>query len=145
MKRSRFPGPGKMSLMGAKREELYYLSGILIIMKLDENLKNQLIERLKPLNPEKVILFGSYAYGEPSKDSDIDLIVVTDDDIMPSNFDEKMQVYLKVSNALTDIRRSVPIDLIVHTKPMHKRFIELNSMFYREIAEKGIVLYERNN
>lgn len=114
-------------------------------MKLDENLKNQLIERLKPLNPEKVILFGSYAYGEPSKDSDIDLIVVTDDDIMPSNFDEKMQVYLKVSNALTDIRRSVPIDLIVHTKPMHKRFIELNNIFYREIAEKGIVLYERNN
>ena len=66
-------------------------------MKLDENLKNQLIERLKPLNPEKVVLFGSYAYGEPSKDSDIDLIVVTDDDIMPSNFDEKMQFYLKVS------------------------------------------------
>ena len=116
-------------------------------MKLDENLKNQLIERLKPLNPEKVVLFGSYAYGEPSKekDSDIDLIVVTDDDIMPSNFDEKMQFYLKVSNVLTDIQREIPIDLIVHTKPMHKRFIELNSMFYREIAEKGNVIYERNN
>jgi len=117
----------------------------LIDMKLDDNLKNQLIERLKPLNPEKVILFGSYAYGEPSKDSDIDLIVVTDDDIMPGSFDEKMEIYLKVSNALTDIQRNIPIDLIVHTKPMHRRFIELNSMFYREIAEKGIVLYERNN
>jgi len=92
-----------------------------------------------------VILFGSYVYEEPSKDSDIDLIVVTDDDIMPSNFDEKMQIYLNVSNALTDIRRNILIDLIMHTKPMHKRFIELNSMFYREIAEKGIVLNERNS
>jgi len=34
-------------------------------MRLDEDIKNQLVERLKPLNPERVILFGSYAYGQP--------------------------------------------------------------------------------
>ena len=44
-------------------------------MSLDESLKNEIIARLMPLQPEKIILFGSYAYGEPHKDSDIDLLV----------------------------------------------------------------------
>ena len=41
--------------------------------KLDEKVKNQIIEALKPLDPERVILFGSYAWGNPDKDSEIDL------------------------------------------------------------------------
>jgi len=114
-------------------------------MIVDESLKNELIKRLKPLNPQKIILFGSYAYGNPTKDSDIDLIIVTDDDIFSRDFEEKMQIHLKVANLLTDMQREIPIDLIVHTKPMHDRFNELNSMFCREINEKGIVLYERSS
>ena len=43
-----------------------------------EELKPQIIERLKPLNPDKIILFGSYAYGEPNEDSDIDLFLIKD-------------------------------------------------------------------
>jgi predicted nucleotidyltransferase len=39
-------------------------------------LKHEIVERLKPLNPDKVILFGSYAYGTPNEDSDIDLFLV---------------------------------------------------------------------
>lgn len=104
-----------------------------------------IIERIKALNPYKIILFGSYAWGVPDENSDLDLIVVINDDLMPTSYNEKLQIYLKVSHVLTDILRNVPIDLIVHTKPMHKRFIELDSMFYREIAQKGIVLYERAN
>ena len=41
-----------------------------------EKLKPLIIERLKPLNPDKIILFGSYAYGKPNEDSDIDLYIV---------------------------------------------------------------------
>lgn len=81
----------------------------------------------------------------PDENSDLDLIVVINDDLMPTSYNEKLQIYLKVSHALTDILKKVPIDLIVHTKPMHKKFIELDGMFYREIAQKGIVLYERIN
>ena len=44
-----------------------------------EKLKPLIIERLKPLNPDKIILFGSYAYGKPNKDSDIDLFLLKDD------------------------------------------------------------------
>jgi hypothetical protein len=35
------------------------------------------------------------------------------------------------------------IDLIVHTKPMHEKFIQLGSMFSREVTTKGVVLYEK--
>ena len=38
----------------------------------------EIVERLKPLEPEKIILFGSYAYGTPNEDSDIDLFLVKD-------------------------------------------------------------------
>jgi len=110
-----------------------------------KSLIQTIIERIKVLNPYKIILFGSYAWGSPDENSDLDLIVVINDDLMPNSYNEKLQIYLKVSHVLTDILRKVPIDLIVHTKPMHKRFIELDSMFYREIAQKGIVLYERTN
>jgi uncharacterized protein len=41
-----------------------------------ENLANLIIERLKPLNPLKIILFGSYGYGTPNTDSDLDICVI---------------------------------------------------------------------
>ncbi len=80
-----------------------------------EELKVQIVERLKPLNPEKIILFGSYAYGTPHKDSDIDLYVVTSDDFMPQSWREKSRIYLNVANMLDDIMKKYPTDLIVHT------------------------------
>jgi len=110
---------------------------------LDDTLTQEILERLKPIHPEKVILFGSYAYGEPNKDSDIDLLVVTHDNFLPHSFQEKMHIRLKVSQAMLDFRLRYATDLIVHTKPMHRRFIELNSSFAREILTKGVVLYER--
>jgi len=44
-----------------------------------EKLKEEIVERLKPLNPDKIILFGSYAYGTPDDESDIDLFLLKDD------------------------------------------------------------------
>lgn len=112
-------------------------------MKIDRNgndLKKQLIEKLKPLNPERVILFGSYAYGQPNLDSDIDLMVVLRDDFMPSNFKENMEIYLKVSSILRDLKRKFPIDLIVYTRSMYERFVELKSSFSKEILSEGVNL-----
>jgi uncharacterized protein len=110
--------------------------------EIKEQILAQLTERLKLY---RVILFGSHAGGMPGADSDIDLLVVTDDDFMPADFEENMQNYLKVSSALRDIKKRIPIDLIVHTRPMHEKFIQLGSMFSREVAKKGEVLYEKGN
>jgi len=106
-----------------------------------EKIKFEIIERLKPLNPNKIILFGSYAYGTPHKDSDIDLYVVSNDNFMPQSWREKMQIKLKFSKALRDIKQYHDIDLITHTKKMYEKFLELDSMFSKEILTKGQVIY----
>lgn len=104
-----------------------------------------IIEKLKETKPEKIILFGSYAYGEPADGSDLDILVVTSDNIIPASFSEKSLIYLKISKAISDIKKEFPVDLIVHTKAMHQRFIENDSLFAKELLTKGKVLYEKNN
>ncbi|MEA3352930.1 MAG: nucleotidyltransferase domain-containing protein [Campylobacterota bacterium] len=105
-----------------------------------EELKPLIIERLKPLNPDKIILFGSYAYGTPNEDSDIDLYIVTNDDFIPQNWEEKSKITRKFSKQLRDICEDYSTDLITHTKAMHKKFVEMDSMFSRKILKEGIQL-----
>ncbi len=112
---------------------------------LTEDLKTQLIERLIATDPHKIILFGSYSHGAPGPESDVDLLVVTDDDFLPRDFAEKNAIYLRVSNAITEIEKQIPIDLIVHTKAMHRKFIEMESLFSRMITTSGKVLYEKTH
>lgn len=111
--------------------------------------KNEIIDQVKlslqHLNVSKVILFGSYSKGTQTDDSDIDLLVVTNDNFVFESFAQKMEVKLKIANALHSIRKSVDIDLIVHTKPMYDQFIQLNSGFKKEVLETGCIIYEANN
>lgn len=104
-----------------------------------------IVEKLLPTEPEKVILFGSYAYGEPNENSDIDILVVTKDETIPKSFTEKSMLYIQVSKMISDIKKNYPVDLIVHTKAMHELFIQKNSMFAKELISKGKVLYEKHN
>lgn len=104
-----------------------------------------IVEKLKTLHPHKVILFGSYAYGQPDADSDIDLLVVLNSEQTPQNFQENLANKLLVRNILQELNRDIPIDLIVHTKPMYQKFNDMGSMFSREIAQQGKVLYEADN
>ena len=105
-----------------------------------EKLKNDIVDTLKPLDPYRVILFGSYAYGTPTEDSDLDLYVVTNDTYMPKNWQEKSKVQQKVSQALKEIMKQYPTDLITHTRAMHARFVEMDSMFSRKVLNEGITL-----
>jgi predicted nucleotidyltransferase len=111
--------------------------------------KNELISQinlsLQHLNVSKVVLFGSYSKGTQTGDSDIDLLVVTNDDYVPASFAQKMEIKLRIANALNPLRLFADIDLIVHTKPMYEQFIRLNSSFKKEILSTGTVIYEANN
>ena len=105
-----------------------------------QELKHEIVELLKPLDLEKVILFGSYAYGTPNEDSDIDLYVVTKDEFIPQSYKEKSVIYLSVSRQIRGLRKKNAIDLLVHTKAMADKFKELNSSFSKELLSKGKVL-----
>jgi len=106
-----------------------------------EQIKHEIVQRLKPLNPNQIILFGSYANGTPHQDSDIDLYVVTNDNFIPQTFKENMNLKLQVSRTLKDLQKIIPIDIITHTKKMHQNFLELNNSFSKEILQNGIKLY----
>lgn len=111
--------------------------------KVNDNIYiQQLKENLRELNPYLVLLYGSYAYGTPHKDSDIDLLVVTNDKFFPQTFKERTNLYIAVSEHILNISKQVPVDLIVYTLPMYEQFVEVGSSFSKEILSKGIILYE---
>lgn len=107
---------------------------------LSEQLQKEIIENLLPLNPKRVILFGSYAYGSPNSDSDIDLYVVTKENFIPANFEENLQIKKEVYLALSKFRKKYASDILVHTIPVHQKFVEMGSSFSKEIMQKGIIL-----
>ncbi|MBN1927474.1 MAG: nucleotidyltransferase domain-containing protein [Prolixibacteraceae bacterium] len=111
-------------------------------MELNNTYIVQLKERFKKLNPHLVVLFGSYAYGNPGSESDFDIMVVTNDNFIPKSFKEKTDLYITVSKYIIDVSREIPIDLIIYTKPMFMEFIEQGSSFSKDILNKGVVLYE---
>jgi predicted nucleotidyltransferase len=96
-------------------------------------------------SPEKIILFGSYAYGVPDEESDIDIIVITRDEYMPETNREKMQIHHLYNPLIKKFRKYMPIDLIVYTKTMFVKLQETGNYFSQEINQNGKVLYEAVN
>jgi predicted nucleotidyltransferase len=84
-------------------------------------------------HPEKVILFGSYAYGTPHQDSDVDLLVV-----MPARNEIDQAVKIRLA-----IPAPFPMDLIVRTPQDLLWRLEEGDSFLREIVARGKVLYEQ--
>lgn len=100
-------------------------------------LEKQILRSLQPLNLEKVILFGSYARNTMREDSDVDLYIVSKEDFTPATFAENMQHHKKYTRALKELKKILPMDILVHTRPMNRMFEESKSAFAREILEHG--------
>jgi predicted nucleotidyltransferase len=90
---------------------------------------------VQTLRPEKIILFGSYAYGAPTPDSDVDLLI-----IMETNAPGKERSWA-VSRLL--IPRPFPVDILVKTPKEVERALEKGDFFIKEVLSSGKVLYER--
>ena len=86
--------------------------------------------------PDKIILFGSRAYGKPREDSDIDLLV-----IMPYAGSHAAQA-VKILRHLDVL---APIDLLVRTAKEVRERIEMEDDFIEEIVRRGKVMYEANH
>ena len=88
---------------------------------------------VKNATPEKVILFGSYAYGQPQEDSDLDILVIKDTDV------DRYSRAREIRKHLRGIR--IPIDVIVYTKEEVEEWKDTNSAFITQIIKNGRVLY----
>jgi len=103
-------------------------------LKLSEEIKNQIVEAIKPLEPERVVLFGSYAYGNPTEDSDLDICVVK------KSYSSMIEEKRKIRKALKGIR--MPKDILVSKLDEYEFYRnEINSVF-NDIDTRGIVLWQ---
>jgi len=87
-------------------------------------------------NPERIILFGSYAQGTPNPDSDVDLLVVLPFEGKP---------WRVASEIRRRVRPSFPLDLLVRTPEGLRSRLQIADPFWQEIVQKGKVLYEAGN
>jgi predicted nucleotidyltransferase len=87
--------------------------------------------------PQKVILFGSYVYGSPGSDSDIDLLIIKE---TKERFIDR---WVTVQRILTGSHRFVPLEILVLTPEEIEKRLSIGDQFIGEILEKGKVLYAR--
>jgi len=85
---------------------------------------------------ERVVLFGSYACGRVTEDSDVDLLVICP--FEGKSVDLSVKIRMK-------LRPPFPVDIIVRTPDKVRRRLKMGDGFMREIIEEGKVLYEADN
>ena len=91
---------------------------------------------VKTARPRKVILFGSYVRGEIDRNSDLDVLVVTGEDVI----DNRRESVCGFRRALRGI--SVPLDIIVVTESQLREYADIPGLIYREALRTGTVVYE---
>ncbi len=103
---------------------------------IENELIQQLVEKIVSGDfPKKIILFGSYAYGNPTSDSDIDLLIIKNTDQRP------MDRWMEIKRLLRDPDRTIPVSPLVYTEREIEERRTIKDFFLEEIFEKGKVLY----
>jgi predicted nucleotidyltransferase len=101
---------------------------------ISQNLKNMIVDNLvNSIHPEKIFLFGSYTYGEPTDESDLDILVITD------NFEKKIDVKRAMRKALSSIDMSK--DLLVASSDEFEFYRHEVGSVYQTISQKGELLW----
>jgi len=95
-----------------------------------------IVEKIKKeYQPERIILFGTFAYGTPDRDSDIDLLIIKDTPERP--IDRRVAV----TRIVSDPKRLVPFEPIVLTPQEIAARLKIGDQFVKEILQKGEILY----
>jgi predicted nucleotidyltransferase len=95
-----------------------------------EDVCRRIAEEFKP---EKIILFGSHAYGKPTPESDLDLLVV---------MEYEGDYFLQASNIRRRLGLMTPMDLLVRTPAELQYRLDIGDRFMQEIVDRGKVMYE---
>lgn len=101
-----------------------------------EAIDDLVLQIAEQFHPERIILFGSYAYGTPRPDSDVDLLVVMDTPL--GEIEQEIAIW-KVIN------KNFALDLLVYKPDVLMERLELGDFFLREIMQRGRLMYEQAN
>lgn len=91
---------------------------------------------VQEFHPQKIILFGSRAYGKPKPHSDVDLLVV-----MPY----EGEYWRQLVKVIETLKTRLPLDLLLRTPKEIEERLEMGDFFIQEITERGKVMYEANH
>jgi uncharacterized protein len=104
-----------------------------IPQKAIDQVVKQIVEKFKP---QKIILFGSYARGNPRPESDVDMLVVMDTPL------KDVQQAIQICQ---QIEYRFGLDLIVHTPNYLAQRVKMGDWFLGDVLKEGKVLYEAHN
>lgn len=106
----------------------------------DEESKQLILKIAKRIEeqykPKKIILFGSYAHGEPTQDSDVDLLIIKNTDKRP------IDRWVEVKKLLRGVAPGLPVSPLVYTEREIDERNAMQDFFIEEIFENGEVIYE---
>ncbi|MEW5767471.1 MAG: nucleotidyltransferase domain-containing protein [bacterium] len=102
----------------------------MVTQKQINEITRRIVENFKP---EKIILFGSYAHGNPSKDSDLDILIIKNSNVPRYKRGREVRKYLR--------GLKVAIDLVVYTNDEIQKWDKVKTSFITTVMEKGKVLY----
>lgn len=106
------------------------------IREMDHSLMEEVIKRIVgSVQPEKIILFGSFAYGQPHKDSDLDILVVMESDL--PRYKRSVSIYRALAGLL------IPKDVLVYTPQEIEAWSAVPQAFITTVMRKGQVIYEK--
>lgn len=106
------------------------------VKEVNENIISEIVRRIVDVvNPKKVILFGSYAYGKPTKDSDLDILIIMDSKL--PRYKRSSLIYKALAGIL------IPKDIIVYTPEEVEEWSDVPQAFVTTALTKGKVIYEK--
>jgi predicted nucleotidyltransferase len=101
-----------------------------------KQLIDRIIQKIKTYyQPEKIILFGSFAWGKPLKDSDVDLLIIKD------TSEKHRERMLTVRRLLSEENGLIGIDILVYTPDEINKRLEIGDSFISKILKKGKAVY----
>ena len=98
-----------------------------------EYIGKKIVTLLKPINPDKIILFGSYVYGKPTENSDLDICIIKE------KVESKISEKRKVRKLLKDI--AIAKDILIPSKSEFEFYKNEHGSVYMDIDKKGKVLW----
>jgi predicted nucleotidyltransferase len=107
------------------------------------NYIDQLLDALKKADPYKIILFGSYAKGTTGEYSDIDMVVILDNNDVAKTYEERIEKKLFINRLVRNINYKIALDILVYSKEEYKIVKNSGNYFIDEIENTGKIIYEK--
>jgi predicted nucleotidyltransferase len=104
---------------------------------------DQLLEALKKSDPYRIILFGSYAKGNADENSDIDMVVILDNNDVAKTYEERLSKKLYINRLVRNINYKIALDILVYSKEEYKIVKNYGNYFIDEIERTGKIIYEK--